>query len=185
MRLGRPLRRRTGRVVVPAVAIVLFLSAPSVSLAETFKRDQTPLPASVSGAEQSPASQGGGGSSLVRMIVGLAIVVGVIYGVYWLLRASARSKARRNDGGIDVVATAALGPNRSVHLLRLGGELVLVGSAEHGVTSLRVYAPEEAARLGLDHSGPGDSALAGSQAREVASARSRNMLEDLRRRTAR
>jgi flagellar protein FliO/FliZ len=186
VRLGRPLERRRGRLLVPAVTVALFLSAPSVALAETFKRDETPLPASVSGSEQAAQSGGGGGGgALVRMIVGLAIVVGVIYGVYWLLRTSAKAKARRSDGGIDVVATASLGPNRSVHLLKLGGELVLVGSAEQGVTSLRVYAPEEAAQLGLNQPQNGDSALAGARTREQASVRSRNMLEELKRRTAR
>jgi len=81
------------------------------------------------------------------MIVGLAIVLAVIYGVYWLLKSHRKTKASGGDGRIEVVATTALGPNRAVHLLRVGNELVLVGSAEHGVTRLRVYDADEAVEL--------------------------------------
>jgi flagellar protein FliO/FliZ len=42
-----------------------------------------------------------------------------------------------------------LGPNRSVHLIRAGRELVLVGSAEHGIVPIRTYSEDEALALGL------------------------------------
>jgi flagellar protein FliO/FliZ len=42
-----------------------------------------------------------------------------------------------------------LGPNRALHLVRAGRELVLVGVAEHGVTPIRTYSEEEALELGL------------------------------------
>ena len=40
-----------------------------------------------------------------------------------------------------------LAPNRALHLVRVGDELVLVGSAEHTVTPVRVYSAEESAAL--------------------------------------
>jgi flagellar protein FliO/FliZ len=43
----------------------------------------------------------------------------------------------------------ALGPNRALHLVRAGRELVLVGVAEHGVTPIRTYTEDEAIDLGL------------------------------------
>lgn len=87
------------------------------------------------------------------MIVGLVIVIAVIYGVYWLLRQRSKSGRAKGDGRIAVVATTPLGPNRAVHLVRVGEELILVGSAEQGVTQLRVYGPEEAAAFDLDPEG--------------------------------
>ena len=42
-----------------------------------------------------------------------------------------------------------LGPNRSVHLIRAGRELVLVGVAEQGVVPIRTYSEDEADALGL------------------------------------
>jgi flagellar protein FliO/FliZ len=49
-----------------------------------------------------------------------------------------------------------LGPNRSVHLIRAGRELVLVGSAEHGIVPIRTYTEDEARDLGLLQLGSGD-----------------------------
>ena len=88
--------------------------------------------------------------SLVRTIVGLAVVIGVIYGVAWMLRQVKASKEERTSGrGLSSEATLALGPNRALHLVRAGNELVLVGVAEHGVTPLRTYSEEEARAVGL------------------------------------
>ena len=114
----------------------------------TLKRDETPLPQDVvdgtdTGTSTSTSSSGG----IARMIVGLAIVLVVIYGVYWLLKTYRRGKSTASDGRIEVVATTALAPNRSVHLLRVGDEYLLVGSAEHGITRLRVYDADQAAEL--------------------------------------
>ena len=47
------------------------------------------------------------------------------------------------------LATLPLGPNRSLHLVRAGDEVVLVGAGEHGVTPIRTYTQAEARALGL------------------------------------
>lgn len=116
---------------------------------------------------------GGGSSSLVRTIVGLAIVIGVIYGVAWVLRQVKASRETRQAGfGLSSAGVIALGPNRSLHLVRAGREVVLVGVAEHGVTPIRTYTEEEAYAIGLldapdddgdtdDPTRPGGPAVAG------------------------
>ena len=153
--------------MLPALA-ALALAWPPAALA-AFHRDRTPLPTSVSGG--SSASHASTGGSFARMIVGLAIVIAVIYGVYWLLKAYGRSKgAPVDDGRMTVVATTALAPNRSLHLVRVGEELVLVGSADGGITPVRVYGPDETRRLELEAP---PAAPRGS------------LLEELRKRTAR
>lgn len=119
----------------------------------TVAADTTPLSAAVRGATTTTAKSGGSstGGAFVRLVVGLFIVLAVIYGVYWLLKTYGKSK--KNGGGpdagagIDVVATTAIGPNKSVHLLRVGDELLLVGSAEHGLTPLRTYSADESRLL--------------------------------------
>ncbi len=159
MRLGRP------HAALAFVALVL--ACPSAAVAGPFHRDRTPLPASVSGASSATGS-------FARMIVGLAIVIAVIYGIYWLLKAYGRSKGGglRDDGRMNVLATTTLAPNRSLHLVRVGDEVVLVGSAEGGVSPLRVYSAEEARRLDADSLQP------------VAPQRG-SLIEELRKRTAR
>lgn len=95
------------------------------------------------------ASAGGGGS-LVRTIVGLAIVLAVIYGLYWVLKQVKASREERAEGhGLSAVATLPLGPNRSLHVVRAGREVLVVGAGEHGVSPIRAYTEEQARALGI------------------------------------
>ncbi len=97
--------------------------------------------------QQAAPSAGGG---LVRTIVGLAIVIAVIYGLYWVLKQVKASREERSSGqGLSTLATLPLGPNRSLHLVRAGGEVVLLGVGEGGVTPIRTYGEHEARALGL------------------------------------
>ena len=50
-----------------------------------------------------------------------------------------------------------LGPNRSLHMIRAGREIVLVGVAEHGVAPIRSYTEEEAYEAGLISDDPDDA----------------------------
>ena len=60
----------------------------------------------------------------------------VIYGLYWVLKQVKASRETAASGdGLESVATLPLGPNRSLHLVRAGRELVLLGVAEHGVVA--------------------------------------------------
>ena len=59
-----------------------------------------------------------------------------------------RTTAAAGDG-LETLATLPLGTNRSLHLVRAGGEIVLLGAAEHGVTPIRRYSEAEARALGL------------------------------------
>jgi flagellar protein FliO/FliZ len=95
---------------------------------------------------------GGGTGSLARTFIGLAVVVAVIYGLTWVLRQMKKSSSGdlgAHGIGLSTEASMPLGPNRSVHLIRAGRELVLVGSAEHGIVPIRTYTEDEARDLGL------------------------------------
>jgi flagellar protein FliO/FliZ len=139
---------RAALVRTSALALSGVLLAPALAFAAD--GEQTPL--NVSGGENADAPQqvGASGGSIVRTIVGLAVVIGVIYGLAWVLRqVKASKRASAEGGGLTTLATLPLGTNRSLHLVRAGGEIVLVGAGEHGVTPIRTYTEEEARRLGL------------------------------------
>jgi flagellar protein FliO/FliZ len=87
--------------------------------------------------------------TLVRTIVGLLIVIAVIYGVAWLMRQARAARNPTTGDGLTQIATLPLGPNRSVALVRVGAELHMLGVADHGITSIRVFNEEEAYELGL------------------------------------
>ena len=91
-----------------------------------------------------------GGGSIVRTVVGLAVVIGVIYGLYWVLKQVKSSREEKASGqGLAALATLPLGPSRSLQLVRAGREIVLVGVSEHGVTPVRTYSEDEAEAAGL------------------------------------
>jgi len=128
---------------VAAVALLLVASTPAHAAAG----ESTPV--DLTGASDQGSHIGGGGS-LVRTIVGLAIVIGVIYGVAWVLRQVKASREPRASGaGLAALASVPLGPNRSVHLVRAGRDLVLLGVAEQGVVPIRTYSEHEARDAGL------------------------------------
>jgi flagellar protein FliO/FliZ len=90
------------------------------------------------------------GGSIARTIVGLAIVLLVIFGLRWVMKQYKSGKERKAAGtGLSSMATLPLGQNRSLHVVRAGREVLVVGSGEHGVTPVRSYSEEEALTLGL------------------------------------
>ena len=75
----------------------------------------------------------------------------VIYGLYWVLK---QVKSSREERVVGARPGRRRPPCRSartasLHLVRAGSELVLVGVAEHGVTPIRTYTEEEARAAGL------------------------------------
>jgi len=146
-----------------AVLCTAFLVAPAAALAADGEKTPLNLGTPEKTAE---VAAGPGSGGLVRTIVGLAVVIGVIYGLYWILKQVKSSREERSAGDdLRSLATLPLGPNRALHLIRAGGEVVLDGVGEGGVTPIRTYTEEEARALGVwdetitvapDPSGPAD-----------------------------
>ena len=124
----------------------MLVAAPPVLAAGTGESTPLNLPA----VDQHAAASGGGGGGLVRTFVGLAIVLAVIYGLYWVLKQVKASREGAASGqGLQTIASVPLGPNRSLHLVRAGRELVLLGVSEQSVVPIRSYGEAEARAAGL------------------------------------
>ena len=109
--------------------------------------DRTPIDLS---SEPAQAATGGGGGGIARMVVGLVVVVVAIWALRWVLEQVRASREGHAPGaGLSALSSLPLGPNRSVHLVRAGHELVLLGVAEQGVTPIRTYSEDEARAVGL------------------------------------
>jgi flagellar protein FliO/FliZ len=167
-----------------AVALVGVLLTPAVAAAAD--GEQTNLNLGDAAKDEATKQVGASGGSIVRTIVGLAVVIGVIYGLTWVLK---QVKANKTDGaagtGLETVATLPLGQNRSLHLIRAGDELVLVGAGEHGVTPIRTYTEAEARRLGLLESEELPAGAMDALEPEVFGAETRRgkFIDELRKRT--
>ena len=119
----------------------------------------TPAKSKASGGENTPLTlntsttgshTSSGGASIVRTIVGLAIVIAVIWGLTWILRqVKSGREPQVATTGLASVAALTLGSGRSVHLVRAGNDYVLLGSAEHGLVPIHRYTEEQAYAAGL------------------------------------
>jgi flagellar protein FliO/FliZ len=167
-----------------AAAVLGFLLLTPAALAADGEGTALNLPAD---RAAKPAQHvGPGGAGIVRTIVGLAVVLAVIYGLYWVLKQVKASKeAKASGAGLTPLATLPLGPNRSLHLVRAGDEIVLLGAGESGVTPIRTYKEPEARALGLlddgDGGGPSPPGVAGLGAADGPPWR--RLLDEIRRRT--
>ena len=102
------------------------------------------------GSSSTASNAASSGGSIARTIVGLGIVILVIFGLRWVLKQFKAGKEKKAaGGGLSSMATLPLGQNRSLHVVRAGREVLVVGSGEHGVTPVRSYSEEEARALGL------------------------------------
>jgi len=69
----------------------------------------------------------------VRMVLILAAVVGLIYLIFWLLKRGLRRQLPQNDL-IRLLGTRNLSGNRALHLVEMGKQVFLVGSAEGSIS---------------------------------------------------
>jgi flagellar protein FliO/FliZ len=140
---------RTLHLILPAAVFGCLLTAP-VAFAAAGDSETKSL--NLGSASDAPAKsvQSAGGGGIVRTIVGLAVVLGVIYGLFWVLKNIKASKESTAAGeGLETLATLPLGTGKSLHLVRAGREIVLLGTAEQAIAPIRRYSEAEARTLGL------------------------------------
>ncbi len=168
-----PLPRAAVQVAAVLGACLLAFACPAYAFtASTSKSggENTPLNLSPTTTGSHPSSDG---ASIVRTIVGLAIVIAVIWGLSWILR---QVKAGRDPqvsaAGLQSVAALTLSSGRSVHLVRAGNDYILLGSAEHGVVAIHRYTEQQAREVGLlmEEQPPERSRIAAAAGQLVAGA---------------
>lgn len=130
--------------------LLVWASPASAFTAANTKKgtgEETPLNL---GSPSTGTHTSSGGASIVRTIVGLAIVLGVIWGLSWILRqVKGRRDPRVAATGLTSVAALSLSSGRSVHLVRAGKDYLLLGSAEHGLMPIHRYTEQQALEAGL------------------------------------
>jgi flagellar protein FliO/FliZ len=72
--------------------------------------------------------------SILRMLLTLAVVAAAIYGLVYFLKFRRASRAKAElDPFLKILASVPLAPGRGVHVVSVGPQAWLVGSAETGV----------------------------------------------------
>jgi len=146
-----PLSRALAQATALLGACLLAFACPASAFTTTVKKaggENTPL--NLNSTSPSTTHTSSGGASIVRTIVGLAIVIAVIWGLSWILRqVKAGKDPQAPAGGLSNLAALPLGSGRTLHLVRAGSDYVLLGAAEHGLFPIHRYTEEEARQAGL------------------------------------
>lgn len=163
MRPSPPRIAAAGRALaILAITALATGAAPAFAATAASGKKVDPESLPIPEGSSSPAGlSGGAGGTLLRLGLGLVVVVGLIAAVWFVMKRIQRSRYPALDerGGssvIDVVATASLGPNRTLHLVRIGEEMVLVGATDHSVNAVaRIGAEDAAGVTEVAPAGPG------------------------------
>jgi len=84
----------------------------------------------------------------VRLALVIAAIWAGVTGMRWYVRRVNGGPGRSRIGALEVLETHALGPNRTLHLVRLGDRAVLIGATPERITQLMtVDDPGELQRL--------------------------------------
>lgn len=97
--------------------------------------------------DELPAGTGGFATQLVRTSVALIVVC---VAAFWLVRYAAQRGllgAQSRAKHLSVIDKIALDPRRSVHLVRVGNRVLVLGASDEGLRSLAELPAEE---LGLE-----------------------------------
>ena len=89
---------------------------------------------------------GGMGGQLLQLLFGLLLVIGLIFGLAWLMR-RVQSGVPGNAQVIELVGSRAIGPRDRLVLVQVGNEQILLGVTPGRITPLHVlkepvHAPE-------------------------------------------
>ena len=117
------------------------LAAQEQAAPGTAATDRTPLPES-DASERAGAPGAVATGDYLRMVVVLAAVLGAIYLLFRVIRRGAGGRLNGSDR-IDLLASRSLGGSRSLHLVRVGRQFLLVGAADQAVNLVaRITDPE-------------------------------------------
>ncbi len=99
-----PLSRAVAPATAAFCACLLAFAGPASAFTPSTKAGGESTPLDLGGAAGATHSTGSGGASIVRTIVGLAIVLAVIWGLAWIMR---QVKSAREGGGVRSVERRA------------------------------------------------------------------------------
>jgi flagellar biogenesis protein FliO len=118
-------------------------SAPPKPTAEA--RGTESLPLDLSGGQGEAASRGPG-YYLLRALLSLALVIALIYAIYYVLRGFGRPRLwARRAAHIEVLDAARLDGDKTVYVVALGGRTLVLGASATRMELICELTPEEAA----------------------------------------
>ncbi len=78
----------------------------------------------------------------LRMILILAFVILCIYGFFYILKKAGNQKFEENDF-INIISSKAVSPNKSIHIVEIGNQVIVIGSSDNGISMLTEITDKE------------------------------------------
>jgi len=171
------------RLAALSVVVGLALTAPPAFAIDP--KDIGNLQSGPQGPTPAHLSTSGLGD-LGRLSFGLIIVIAVIGVAYAILRKASRARLPGRRGtALEVLETTPLGPNRNLHLVRVGERVLVIGATDHGITALDAFDRDAAIDEGLVAEPTPDELLAEALGPDTSASGRRGLLDALRDRTTR
>lgn len=186
----RPPRPRAMRSLVPrmlrrawiALVLLLLAAAAAAGPPATIRAQEGADPAA-DGVDAGAGPELGGVSGFdagdwlglgLRLAIVLVVIWVAVIAMRWYVRRSTGTPGGGPSRNVEVLETRALGPNRALHLVRVGDRAVLVGATAERISPLvAIEDPEEVAALappGQTAPGGGLRALVGGLGGVLATA---------------
>lgn len=105
--------------------------------------------ASYAFADSVATSSYSNGAMLTKMLVGLGIVLGLIFGLTWITKRLGYGKLFSN-AAVHVLSSTALGNREKAVLIKVGDSVMLLGVSPGRVNQLHVFSEEESKKLSPD-----------------------------------
>jgi len=118
-----------------------------------YANDALPLGASEGGLLEEAGTQTSssalGGNWMLSTLAALGVVIGLVYGIRWLLRrGGVGTKAAPQGSVVEVLSRTTVAPRSHVLLMRIGSRILIVNDSTAGMRTLAtVEDPEEVADL--------------------------------------
>jgi len=135
--------------ICTGIILVFILVGPTVLFAQSDALPENEEDIIIQDQETGiPQRTGGlsgfGAWDIIRMVIILGCVIAAIYGIFYIIKKAGGPRFQNNDL-IQIHASQALSSNTSVHLVEVGRELFLVGSAENSVQLISPLQDKESA----------------------------------------
>ncbi len=146
-RAGGAVRRGRNAAWAVALAVILLLFGATLSPLIADDVGATDPAPSASGLTSSPSMNLSTGAMVVRVVLALALVLGLLAGVVFLYRRASRGGHGVGAAAqIEIVAQRALGARASLAVVRVGSESLLIGVTPQQITALGALPADACAR---------------------------------------
>ncbi len=123
------------------LSAMMLLAGPLMSLAQDSLGTRPDLPAMNFGP--------GIAEILLKLVISLAVIIGLIYGSIFLLRKISNRTMPQANQWVKVIGRSHLTPKQSLYIVKMGQKFAVLGVGDSSINLIKELTPEEAEFLNV------------------------------------